>query len=66
MNPWKAARKPTFAVRICGIAVTNVKTRLMIASGSNPVRQEVNFEDPLLGVLWLDDTLVMGKQSEQR
>src|ERR1017187_537942 len=55
----KAARRPTFAVRICGIEVTNVTTRLVIGSGPCPVRQELVFEDPLLGVLQLDDTLVI-------
>jgi hypothetical protein len=53
------ARKPTFAIRICGIEVTNVTTRLVIGSGSSPVCQELIFEDPMLGVLRLDDTLVI-------
>ena len=59
MNSSKTARKPTFAVRVCGIEVSNVTTRLVIGSGSNPVRQELIFEDPILGVLRLDDTLTI-------
>jgi hypothetical protein len=57
MTSSKTARKPGFAVRICGVEVTNVATRLVIGSGPNPVRQELIFEDPLLGVLRLDDSL---------
>ena len=34
-------------------------TRTVIGSGPNPVRQELVFEDPLLGVLRLDDTLTI-------
>jgi hypothetical protein len=59
MTSLKTARKPTFAVRICGVEVANVATRLVIGSGPNPVRQELIFEDPLLGVLRLDDSLVI-------
>ena len=59
MNSSKTARKPTFAVRICGIEVSNVTTRTVNGSGPNPVRQELIFEDPMLGVLRLDDTLVI-------
>ena len=59
MTSPKAARTPTFAVRICGVEVTNVATRLVIGSGPSPVRQELIFEDPMLGVLRLDDTLVI-------
>jgi hypothetical protein len=59
MNSSKIARKPTFAVRICGAEVSNVTTRTVIGSGPSPVRQELIFEDPLLGVLRLDDTLVV-------
>jgi hypothetical protein len=55
----KTARRPTFAVRICGVEVTNVATRLVIGSGPCAVRQELVFEDPMLGVLGLDDTLVI-------
>ena len=55
----KAARRPTFAVRICGVEVTNVATRLVIGSGPCAVRQELLFEDPTLGVLRLDDALVI-------
>ena len=59
MNSSKTARKPTFAVRICGVEVTNVATRLVIGSGPNPVRQELVFEDPIVEVLRLNDTLVI-------
>ncbi len=34
-------------------------TRLVIGSGPCPVRQELIFEDPILGVLRLDDALVI-------
>ena len=57
MNSSKAARRPTFAVRICGVEVTNVTTRTVIGSGPCAVRQELVFEDPILGLLRLDDTL---------
>ena len=59
MNSTKRARKQTFAVRICGVEVTNVVTRLVIGCGPSPVRQELIFEDPLLGVLRVDDALVL-------
>ena len=59
MTSSKTARKPGFAVRICGVEVTNVATRLVIGSGPCPVRQELVFEDPTVGVLRLDDTLVI-------
>ena len=59
MTSSKTARKPTFAVRICGVEVANVATRLVIGSGPCPVRQELIFEDPILGVLRLDDALVI-------
>ena len=59
MTSSKTARKSGFAVRICGVEVTNVATRFVIGSGPNPVCQELIFEDPLLGFLRLDDTLVI-------
>src|ERR1017187_2454979 len=59
MTSPKTARKPTFAVRICGIEVSNVTTRTVIGSGPSPVRQELIFDDPMVGVLRLDDTLVI-------
>jgi hypothetical protein len=59
MTSSKAARRPTFAVRVCGVEVSNVTTRLVIGSGPSPVRQELIFEDPMVGVLRLDDTLVI-------
>ena len=60
MNSPKApARIPRLAIRVCGVEVTNVTTRLVIGSGPCPVRQELIFEDPMLGVLRLDDTLTI-------
>ena len=53
----KTARKPTFAVRICGVEVSNVTTRLVVGSGG--ARHEIVFEDPILGLLPLDDTLII-------
>jgi hypothetical protein len=48
---------PQFAVRICGVEVSSVTVRLVIGSGKRPVRYELVFDDPILGVLPLDDTL---------
>ena len=48
---------PKFVVRVCGIEVSNVTTRLVIGGDRCPVRQELVFEDPILGLLPLDDTL---------
>ena len=45
------------AVRICGIEVSNVTTRLVIRSGGRAPCHEIMFEDPILGLLPLDDTL---------
>src|ERR1039458_8824987 len=59
MTSSQTADKPTFAVRICGVEVTNVTTRVVIGSGPSPVRQELICEDPILGVLRLDDTLII-------
>ena len=53
----KPAGMPKFAVRVCGIEVSNVRTRLVIGGDRCPVRQELVFEDPILGLLPLDDTL---------
>ena len=50
------ARMPRFAVRVCGIEC-DVTVRLVIGSGESPVRYELVFQDPVLGVLPLDDTL---------
>ena len=50
-------RIPKFAVRICGIEVSNVTTRLVIRSNGRAPCYEIAFEDPLLGLLPLDDTL---------
>jgi len=55
----RPVRAPQFAVRICGVEVTNVTTRLVIGSGRCAVRHELVFEDPILGVLPLDDTLTI-------
>ena len=49
------ARLPKFAVRICGIEVSNVAVRLVVGSGG--ARHEIVFEDRILGLLPLDDTL---------
>ena len=59
MIPPKTARTPQFAVRICGVEVSNVTVRLVIGSGQCPVRYELVFEDPILGVIPLDDTLTI-------
>jgi hypothetical protein len=59
MNSSKTACRPKFAVRVCGVEISNVATRLVIGSGPCPVRQELIFEDSILGVLRLDDTLVI-------
>jgi hypothetical protein len=50
---------PQFAVRVCGLEVSNVTVRLVIGSGQCPVRYELVFEDPILGVIPLDDTLTI-------
>ncbi len=59
MIPPKIARMPQFAVRVCGVEVSNVTVRLVIGSGQRPVRYELVFEDPILGVLPLDDTFTI-------
>jgi hypothetical protein len=55
----KTVRMPQFAVRIYGVEVSNVTVRVVIGSGRCPVRHELVFEDSMLGVLPLDDTLVI-------
>jgi hypothetical protein len=57
MNSPKTAHMPRFAVRICGIEVSNITVRLVVGSGG--ARYEIVFEDPILGVLPLDDTLTI-------
>jgi hypothetical protein len=57
MTSSKTARKPGFAVRICGIEVSSLTTRLVIRSGGRGPCHEIVFEDPILGVLPLDDAL---------
>ena len=57
MTSSKTARKPGFAVRICGIEVSNLTVRLVIRSGGRAPCHEIVFEDPILGLLPLDDTL---------
>ena len=47
---------PRFAVRICGLE-SNLSVRLVVRSGGRPPCHEIVFEDPILGVLPLDDTL---------
>ena len=59
MIPPKTVRMPQFAVRVCGVEVSNVAVRVVIGSGQCPVRYELVFEDPILGVLPLDDTLII-------
>ena len=59
MNSPKTTPKPRFAIRICGVEVYNVTTRLVIGSGPCAVRQELVFEDPMLGILPLDDSLTI-------
>ena len=55
----KAPRMPKFAVRICGIEVSNLTVRLVIRSGGRAPCHEIVFEDPRLGLLPLDDTLTI-------
>ena len=55
----KIARMPQFAVRVCGVEVSNVTVRLVIGSGQCPVKHELVFEDGLLGTMPLDDTLTI-------
>jgi len=57
MNLPKTARIPQFAVRVCGVEVSNVTARVVIGSGQCPVKHELVFEDGLLGTMPLDDTL---------
>ena len=59
MKSPRTARKPRLAIRICGVEVYTVTTRLVIGSGPCAVRQELVFEDPMLGILPLDDTLTI-------
>ncbi|MGB9237048.1 MAG: hypothetical protein WCC04_21780 [Terriglobales bacterium] len=53
----KAPRMQRFAVRVCGIEVSNLTVRLVIRSGGRAPCHEIVFEDPIFGVLPLDDTL---------
>jgi len=48
---------PKFAVRVCGIEVSNLTVRLVIRSSGRAPCHEIVFEDPILGLLPLDDTL---------
>ena len=57
MNRPKTLHLPKFAVRICGIEVSNLTVRLVIRSGGRAPCHEIVFEDPMLGLLPLDDTL---------
>src|ERR1700677_2743458 len=72
MIPPKIARMPQFAVRVCGVEVSNVTVRVVIGSGRCPVKHELVFEDGLLGTMPLDDTLtieiwrIKGSLSRQR
>jgi hypothetical protein len=49
-------RMPRFAVRICGVE-SNLSVRIVVRSGGRPPCHEIVFEDPLLGLLPLDDSL---------
>ncbi len=57
MNPPKTLHTPKFAVRICGLEISNLTLRLVIRSGGRAPCHEIVFEDPMLGLLPLDDTL---------
>ncbi len=57
MTSSEPVRMPRFAVRVCGVEVVNVTVRLVV--GSSGARHEIVFEDPILGVLPLDDTLTI-------
>lgn len=57
MTSSEPVRMPRFAVRVCGVEVVNVTVRLVVGSGG--ARHEIVFEDPILGVLSLDDTLAI-------
>ena len=60
MIPPRIARMPPqFAVRVCGVEVSNIKVRVVIGSGQCPVKHELVFEDGLLGTMPLDDTLII-------
>jgi hypothetical protein len=59
MNPPKTLHMPKFAVRVCGIEASNLAVRLVIRSGGRAPRHEIVFEDPILGLLPLDDTLII-------
>jgi hypothetical protein len=52
-------RMPKLAVRVCGIEVSNVTVRLVVRSGGRVPCHEIVFEDPVLGLLPLDDTLII-------
>ena len=57
MNSPRTARMPRLAVRVCGVEVSSVTTRLVVGSGG--ARHEIVFEDPMIGLLPLDDTLTI-------
>jgi hypothetical protein len=59
MNSPKTPRTPRLAVRVCGIEVSKITVRLVVRAGRCAVRHEIVFEDPILGVLSLDDTLTI-------
>jgi hypothetical protein len=59
MNSPRTARMPRLAVRVCGIEASNLAVRLVIRSGGRVPCHEIVFEDPILGVLPLDDTLII-------
>jgi hypothetical protein len=59
MNLPKTLHMPKFAVRIGGIEISNLTVRLVIRSGGRGPCHEIVFDDPLLGLLPLDDTLTI-------
>ena len=59
MKPPKTLHLPKFAVRVCGIEASNLAVRLVIRSGGRAPCHEIVFEDPILGVLPLDDALTI-------
>jgi hypothetical protein len=56
-SPKTRARIPRLAIRVCGIEVSSVTTRLVIRSDGRAPCHEIVFEDPIIGLLPLDDTL---------
>jgi hypothetical protein len=49
----------TLKRQVCGVEVSKVTVRLELRTGRCAVRHEIVFEDPILGLLPLDDTLTI-------